>query len=61
MTGVLAAAIASPFLGDVSLGIPQPSITTKEVSYFQLAVEIAVVLNTAFCSTLTILTDSQLA
>lgn len=29
MTGVSAAAIASPFLGDSSVGIPQPSITTR--------------------------------
>lgn len=58
MTGVLAAAIASPSLGEVSLGMPQPSITTKEVSYFQLTAKIAVVLNTAFCSTLTILKGS---
>lgn len=58
MTGVLAAAIASPSLGDVSLGMPQPSIMTEEVSYFRLAVETAVLLNTAFCSTLTILPGS---
>ena len=32
MTGVFAAAIASPFLGDVSLGMPHPSITTVIVS-----------------------------
>lgn len=55
MTGVLAAAIASPSFGDVSLGMPQPSITTGEVSYRQLGVEIAIVLSTAFCSTLTML------
>jgi len=29
ITGVLAAAIASPFLGDSSDGMPQPSITTR--------------------------------
>ena len=29
MTGVSAAAMASPFLGDSSEGIPQPSITTR--------------------------------
>ena len=28
MTGVSAAAIASPSLGEVSLGMPQPSMTT---------------------------------
>ena len=58
MTGVLAAAIASPSLGDVSLGIPQPSITTIEVSFFQLAFRTAVVLRTAFWSTFTILNGS---
>ena len=28
MTGVLPAAMASPFLGEASVGMPQPSITT---------------------------------
>lgn len=57
MTGVLAAAIASPSLGEVSLGMPQPSITTTEVSYFQLVIRTAVLLSTVFWSTLAISED----
>jgi len=35
MTGVSAAAIASPFFGELSLGIPHPSITT--IGWYQSA------------------------